>query len=129
MINVFLAINITLMYSAPLILAGLGGVISEKSGVVNLALEGIMTIGAFMGAAVAFATGNAWLGFFSAGLAGAMLAFFHAGATVTFKANQTISGIALNFIGPGLAVFFSRIYFGAVRSDPTPQGCPDCTIG
>ena len=124
MINLFLVINITLMYSAPLILAGLGGVISEKSGVVNLALEGIMTIGAFVGAAVAFATGNAWLGFFSAGIAGATLAFFHAGATVTFKANQTISGVALNFIGPGLAVFFSRIYFGAVRSDPITARMP-----
>jgi simple sugar transport system permease protein len=112
------------MYAAPLILAGLGGVISEKSGVVNLALEGIMTIGAFAGAAVAFVTGNAWLGFFAAGAAGGGLALMHAIATVTFKADQTISGVALNFIGPGLAIFFTRILFGAVRSDPVTARMP-----
>jgi simple sugar transport system permease protein len=117
------------MYAAPLILAGLGGVISEKSGVVNLALEGIMTIGAFAGAAVAYATGNVWLGFFAAGAAGGMLALLHAIATVTLKADQTISGVALNFIGPGLAVFLSRIIFGAVRSNPVPVRMPRLNVG
>ncbi|MCL2197559.1 MAG: ABC transporter permease [Defluviitaleaceae bacterium] len=121
--NLLLITN-TLMYATPLILAGLGGVISEKSGVVNLALEGIMTIGAFAAAAVAFATGNVWLGFFAAGAAGAMLALLHALSTVTFKADQTISGVALNFVGPGLAIFFSRMFFGAVRSDPVQVRFP-----
>ncbi|MCL2387939.1 MAG: ABC transporter permease [Defluviitaleaceae bacterium] len=121
MAQILLTISITLMYAAPLILAGMGGVISEKSGVVNLALEGIMTVGAFAGAAVAFSTGNVWLGFGAAGLAGAGLASLHAIATVIFKADQTISGIALNFVGPGMAVFFSRLMFGAVRSNPVPS--------
>jgi simple sugar transport system permease protein len=120
MVEIILAVNITLMYAAPLILAGLGGFVSEKAGVVNLALEGIMTIGAFAGAAVGFATGNVWLGFLAAGAAGALLSVLHAVATVTFKADQTISGIALNFVGPGLAIFLSRMMFGAVRSDPVP---------
>lgn len=124
MTNILLAINITLMYSAPLILAGLGGVISEKSGVVNLALEGIMTIGAFAAAAVAYYTGNVWLGFLAGGLAGAMLAMLHAVSTVVFKADQTISGVALNFVGPGLAIFFSRMIFGAVRSNPVAVRLP-----
>ncbi|MCL1863042.1 MAG: ABC transporter permease [Defluviitaleaceae bacterium] len=119
-----LLISNMLMYATPLILAGLGGVISEKSGVVNLALEGIMTIGAFAAAAVAFATGNVWLGFFAAGVAGSLLALLHAVSTVAFKADQTISGVALNFVGPGLAIFFSRIFFGAVRSDPVQARFP-----
>lgn len=124
MTNILLAINITLMYSAPLILAGLGGVISEKSGVVNLALEGIMTIGAFAGTLVAYNTGNPWLGLLAAGFAGSMLAFLHAIATITFKANQTISGIALNFIGPGLAVFLSRVFFDSTMSRPVQNRMP-----
>lgn len=122
--NILLAINITLMYSAPLILAGLGGVISEKSGVVNLALEGIMTIGAFAGALVAYTTGNPWLGFLAAGFAGGFLACFHAISSVTFKGNQTISGIALNFIGPGLAIFLSRVFFDSTMSRPVPNRLP-----
>jgi simple sugar transport system permease protein len=116
------------MYAAPLILAGLGGFVSEKAGVVNLALEGIMTIGAFAGAAVGFATGNVWLGFLAAGLAGAGLSVLHAVATVTFKADQTISGVALNFVGPGLAIFFSRMIFGAVRSDPVTARLPRLSV-
>lgn len=124
MTNILLAINITLMYSAPLILAGLGGVISEKSGVVNLALEGIMTIGAFTGTLVAYRTGNPWLGLMAAGFAGAMLALLHAIASITFKANQTISGIALNFIGPGLAVFLAKIFFNSTNSNPIENRLP-----
>ena len=124
MTNILLAINITLMYSAPLILAALGGVISEKSGVVNLALEGIMTIGAFAGVLVAYNTGNPWLGFLAAGFAGGFLACFHAISAVNFKGNQTISGIALNFIGPGLAIFLSRVFFDATMSRPVPNRLP-----
>jgi len=112
------------MYSAPLILAGLGGVIAEKSGVVNLALEGMMTIGAFAGTLVAYHTGNPWLGLMAAGLAGAMLALLHAIACVTFKANQTISGIALNFIGPGLAVFLAKVFFDSTTSRPVENRLP-----
>ncbi len=112
MLNVILlTISITLMYAAPIILAALGGVISERAGVVNIGLEGIMTIGAFAGAAAAFYLKNPWAGLLFAGLAGAILALLHAVASVTFKANQTISGIALNFIGPGLALFLCRMMF------------------
>lgn len=124
-INILLSINITLMYSAPLIFAALGGVISERSGVVNLALEGMMTLGALVAAAVGFYTGNPWLGFLAGGLAGGLLALPHAFASVTCKADQTISGIALNFIGPGLALFLCRVFFeGATNSRPVPNKLP-----
>ncbi|RKD29109.1 sugar ABC transporter permease [Thermohalobacter berrensis] len=109
----------TLMYSAPLIYTALGGVISENSGVVNIGLEGMMTIGAFFGATVGYYSGNPWLGFLVGGLAGGALALLHAIASVTFAADQVVSGIAINFLGPGLALFLSRMFFdGATMTRP-----------
>ena len=109
--NILLAINITLMYSAPLIFSALGGVITQRSGVDNIGIEGMMTFGAFAAAAVGYFTSNPWLGFLAGGLAGAALAVFHAVAAIHLQANQTISGVAMNFIGPGLALFLSRMFF------------------
>ena len=80
--NILLAINITLMYSAPLIFAALGGVITQRSGVDNIGIEGMMTFGAFAAAAVGYFTANPWLGFLAGGLAGAALAVFHAVAAI-----------------------------------------------
>ncbi|MCH4239616.1 MAG: ABC transporter permease [Oscillospiraceae bacterium] len=123
--DISLLIGNTFMYSAPLIFGALGGVISERSGVVNLGIEGMMTVGAFVGAAVGFFSGNAWVGFLVAGLAGGLFALLHAVAAVTFKADQTISGIALNLIGPGLALFLCRLCFsGATMSQPVPHKLP-----
>ena len=101
----------TLMYSSPLVFAALGGVISEKSGVINIGIEGMMTLGAFVGTTIGYYTGNPWVGFILGGLASALFSLLHAVASITFKANQTISGIALNLIGPGLSIFLCRIFF------------------
>lgn len=109
--KLILLIGITLMYSTPLVFGALGGVISERSGVVNIGIEGMMTTGAFTAAAVSYFTGNPWLGFLAAGAAGGATALLHAIASVTFKADQTISGIAINLIGPGFALFFCRLLF------------------
>lgn len=117
--DIGLILGITLMYSAPLIYTALGGVISENSGVVNIGLEGMMTMGAFVGAAVGYYSGNPWLAFVAAGLSGGVLALLHALACVTFAADQVVSGIAINFIGPGLALFLSRVFFhGATMTMP-----------
>ncbi len=123
--SILIAISITLMYSAPLALAAIGGVISERSGIINIGLEGMMSIGALAGAAVGYFTQNAWLGLLCAGLAGGMLALLHAVASVTFKADQTVSGIAINLIGPGAAMFLSRYFFGgATTTLPVPVKLP-----
>ncbi|MBZ2174185.1 ABC transporter permease [Schnuerera sp. xch1] len=107
------------MYSAPLLYTSLGGVLSENSGVVNIGLEGMMTIGAFAGAAVAYFTQNPWIGFVAAAIAGGLLALLHAVACVTFTADHVVSGIAINFIGPGLALFLTKIFFdGAAMTIP-----------
>ncbi|ERI95485.1 branched-chain amino acid ABC transporter, permease protein [Clostridiales bacterium oral taxon 876 str. F0540] len=123
--SILLLIGITLMYSAPLIFGALGGVLSERAGVVNIGIEGMMVVGAFAGAAVGFKTGNPWLGFFIAGIAGGLIALLHAVAAITFKADQTISGIAINLIGPGLALFLCRLFFeGAAMTPPVPKKLP-----
>lgn len=117
--NIGIIIGISLMYAAPLIYTALGGVMSENAGVVNIGLEGMMTIGAFTGAAVGYYTLNPWFAFLAAGLAGGSLALLHAIATVHFTADHVVSGIAINFIGPGLAIFLSRIFFdGAAMTLP-----------
>lgn len=117
--NIILLAGITLMYSSPLAFSALGGVISERAGVVNIGIEGMMTVGAFTGAAVGYFTGNPWLGFLMAGFAGLLIALLHAIAAITFKADQTISGIAINLLGPGIALFLSRLFFeGATMTKP-----------
>ncbi|WP_431768820.1 ABC transporter permease [Senegalia massiliensis] len=104
-------IGTSLMYAAPLLFTALGGVMSENSGVVNIGLEGMMSVGAFTGAAVGYFSGNPWLAFILAGLAAGVFGLLHAIASVTFHAEQVVSGIAINFLGPGIALFMSRLLF------------------
>lgn len=123
--SILLLIGITLMYSAPLIFGALGGVLSERAGVINIGIEGMMVVGAFAGAAVGYNSGNPWLGFLVAGIAGGLVALLHALAAITFKADQTISGIAINLIGPGLALFLCRLFFdGAAMTPPVEKKLP-----
>lgn len=123
--SIFMTLAITLMYSTPLAFAAIGGVICERSGIVNIGLEGMMSIGAFTGVAVGYYTGNPWLGFLCGGLAGGLLALLHAVASITFMADQTVSGIAINLIGPGLSLFLSRLLFhGATTTLPVPKKLP-----
>lgn len=112
-------LSITLMYASPLIYGALSGVMSETTGVINIGIEGMMTIGAFAGAAAAHFTGNAWAGFLCAGLAGLFISIFHALATIKFRADHVVSGIAINFIGPGFALFLTKLLFnGAANTLP-----------
>ncbi len=123
--SIIIIIGITLMYSTPLIFGAMGGVISERSGVINIGIEGMMTIGAFTGAAVGYFSGNPWFGLLTAGLAGGSLALLLTIASVSFKADQTIAGIAINLIGPGVALFLSRLLFeGATMTPPVPEKLP-----
>ncbi|MCB6936779.1 ABC transporter permease, partial [Anaerobutyricum hallii] len=84
-------------------------------------LEGMMTLGALVGATVGFYTGNPWFAFFCGGLSGMALALLHAIATINFSADHIVSGIAINLIGPGMALFLSRLFFeGAAMTKPIP---------
>jgi general nucleoside transport system permease protein len=107
----------TLRFGTPLILAALGGMFSERSGIVNIALEGMMTAGAFFAIYVSVMSGSWVVGLVGAMLAGMALALVHAVATVTFQADQIVSGTAIILIAAGLVNFLNLTLFG-------PQGSP-----
>ena len=117
--NLGLMINAMLVCTPPLLLAALGSCFSERSGIINIGIEGMMTIGAFVGAVIAYYTGNGWLGFLCGGLAGAAFGVLHAVVCITFNADQTIAGTAINFIGPGLAVFLCKALFENSSDSPS----------
>lgn len=122
--NLLLLISNTIMYSTPLAFGALGGLISERSGVVNIGIEGMMIVGAATGVSVAYVTKNPWIGFIAAGFAGAFIALFHAVASITFRADQSVSGIAINLLGSGISLFMVRIVFGSLNTPPVPQKLP-----
>jgi simple sugar transport system permease protein len=91
-----------LQFAALLLLPALGGVISERSGVVNIAMEGMMLVGAYAGVIITVTTRDVWLGLLGAILCGGLISLVHAIVSINFKANQIISGIAINIIALGL---------------------------
>ena len=121
-----LLINATLIATPPLLLAALGSCFSERSGVVNIGIEGMMTIGAFTGAVMGLTTGNGWIAFLCAGLAGALFGLIHAYACISCHADQTIAGTAINFLGPGLALFLCKAMYN--NSSDTPAMDPSCKL-
>jgi general nucleoside transport system permease protein len=107
-----------LRFATPLLFAALGGLFSERSGVVNIGLEGMMLMGAFFGIWGADVTGS-WLGGLLIGMvAGALLALIHAAFSVSLRADQIVSGFALNFLALGITGYFFIDIYGT-------QGTPD----
>jgi simple sugar transport system permease protein len=100
----------TIRLSTPLILAALGGLYSERSGVINIALEGLMLAGAFTAATVAVFSHNAWVGVAAAVAAGVAVAALHALATITFRADQVVSGTAVNMLFLGVPAYFGAFF-------------------
>ncbi|WP_026496344.1 ABC transporter permease [Butyrivibrio sp. WCD3002] len=115
--NLGLLINATLIATPPLLFAALGSCFSERCGVVNIGIEGMMTVGAVVGAITALTTHNGIIAFLVGGLAGALFGLIHAIVCISYHADQTIAGTAINFIGPGLAVFTCKILY---NSSDTP---------
>jgi simple sugar transport system permease protein len=98
----------TLNEATPLTLAALGGVVSERSGVVNIALEGIMLMCAFTGYVVAFATHDVWLGVLVAVLTGMLIALLHAILSITLLVDQIVSGMVINILALGITGVFYK---------------------
>jgi simple sugar transport system permease protein len=109
----------TIRVATPLILAALGGLFSERSGVINIALEGMMLAGAFTAAAVTYATGNPYVGLAAGAAAGLVIALIHALTCIRFKADQVVTGTALNILMLGVPAFLSGAFF--LSSGSTPQ--------
>ncbi|MDQ7776473.1 ABC transporter permease [Paracoccus aminovorans] len=106
----------------PLLLACLAGLYSERAGVFDIGLEGKMLMAAFCAGALAFATGSAWLGLL-AGIGGALaLAALHGLASIIFRGNQLISGVAINFLASGLTVLLGQKIFALGGRTPSLQG-------
>ncbi len=108
----------TLRTATPLLFAGLGGMFSERAGVVNIALEGILLVGAFSAAAVAIATGSLSAALLAAALGGMILAALHALVSLWFRVDQIVSGVALNMLAMGSTEFLMWILYGSGSNSP-----------
>ncbi|MFH1610192.1 MAG: ABC transporter permease [Candidatus Bipolaricaulota bacterium] len=109
-----------LAFGTPLLWATLGEVYVERAGVVNLGVEGMMILGAFAGFAVAQTTGHPGVGILAAAVVGGIAALLHAFVTVTLRANQYVSGLALTLFGLGLAGLLGRGWEGVPLKQPLP---------
>ncbi|MGA9232101.1 MAG: ABC transporter permease, partial [Exiguobacterium oxidotolerans] len=124
----YIIVPIALAYSAPLIIAALGGIFSERSGVVNIALEGLMVMGAFTGVVSAltlskmgFGAASPWIAMLIAIVIGAIFALFLAVPAILFRADQTVLGVAINILAVGLAIFLVRAFYGKGQTDSIPN--------
>ncbi|MGB7085154.1 MAG: ABC transporter permease [Phormidesmis sp.] len=100
-----------LRLTLPLAFAALGGLLSERSGVLNIGLEGMILTGAFASAAVAFSSQNVWLGVVIASCASALVGWVHAYLCVSLRVNQLVSGLAINLTAAGLTTYGARLLF------------------
>lgn len=118
-----LLVSTMLIYAAPLIFTSIGGTFSERGGIVNVGLEGIMVMGAFSAVvfnlefAESFGKLTPWLGLIVGGIVGLIFSIIHASATVNFRADHIISGTVLNLMAPSLAVFLIKVLYNKGQTD------------
>lgn len=108
-----------LRLATPLIFACLAGLFSERAGIFDIGLEGKMLAAAFMSASVAYLSGSVWVGLLGGMAASVVLSLIHGVASITFRGNQLISGVAINFLAAGLTVVISKDWFN--QGGRTPQ--------
>jgi general nucleoside transport system permease protein len=118
----------TLRAATPLTFAAIGGIFSERSGVVNIGLEGMMLTGAFFGIAVVGWTGQWELGIFAAMAAGGALALIHAFFSIHLRADQIVSGTAINFIALGLTGYLFRSIYGTQGTPELDERIPNVSV-
>jgi simple sugar transport system permease protein len=114
--------------ATPLVFAALGGIFSERVGVVNIALEGMMLTGAFTSVMASFYTGNAWLGVLAAVLVGGLLGLLHAILTVKFVGNQIVSGTGINILALGITAYLCQIIWGSRGASQSVNGLGTISI-
>jgi ABC-type uncharacterized transport system permease subunit len=114
----------SLAYGTPLLLGTLGEIYAERSGVLNLGVEGMMIMGAYSAFTTAYITGNPWMGILMAAVVGGAFSLIHAFTSVTLKANQVVSGLSLTMLGLGLSGVLGRGWEGK----PLPVSLPKITV-
>src|SRR5579875_63309 len=118
----------TLLWAAPLVFTALGGVFSERSGVINIGLEGLMWVGAFTSIVFnltfvhVFGNATPWIALLVAMLAGAVFSLLHAVAAITFRADHTVSGVAINLLATGLTLFLVKFIYNKGETDIIQKG-------
>ncbi len=120
----------TLMVATPIIIAALGGLFSERSGIVNICIEGIMMVGGFAGATVCvllesdptFGPYAGWLGLLAGLVVGIIYSLLLAVSTINFKADHTIAGTAINMLAAGITIYLCQIIFGQQRTIAFSKG-------
>ena len=133
MVSIFDIVNVglfaaTLRMASPLIFASLGGIFSERAGIINIALEGMMLTGAFSGVFVTYVVGNPWVGVFVAILAGGLLGLIHGILTIKFAGDQIVSGTGINIFALGFTAYMSQIVWGSRGASQSVQGLGTVTI-
>ncbi len=121
---IILLLAATVQAGTPVLYATLGEIFTEKSGVLNLGVEGVMLLGAFAAFLVAHETGSSWLAFFVAGGVGLVAASLHGIVCLWFQGNQVVSGLALTILGTGLANYLGTPYIGENASGFFPVSVP-----
>lgn len=133
MIDLLSVINVGLFAAAlrmatPIAYASLGAIFSERVGIINIGLEGMMLTSAFMGVAASYYTGNPWLGVLAAMLVGGLLGFFHAILTVKFFGNQIVSGTGINIFAMGFTAYMSQVIWGSRGASSSVPGLEAVSI-
>lgn len=117
--QLLLSFDATLRIATPLMLCAMAGIFSERSGIVDISLEGKLLSGAFVAATIAALTGSAWLGLGCAMLAGIFMSLIHGFACITHKGDQVVSGVAINILASGLTIVLGIALFK--RGGQTPS--------
>ncbi|MDB4893950.1 MAG: sugar transporter permease [Firmicutes bacterium] len=125
MTTVLLLLFSTLSAATPLLLGAIGGIFSERSGVINIGLEGIMLSGAWGAAYFALLTGSLWAGVLGAILMGVLIAALHAIAVIPLRANQVVVGVAINLLAAGFTEFMAVRLWGSGQSPAVPLPVPN----
>jgi len=126
MVDIVDIINVGLFAGAlrmatPLVYASLGGIFSERVGIINIGLEGMMLTGAFSGVLATFGTGNPWIGILVSIIVGGLLGLLHGLLTVKFAGNQIVSGTGINIFALGFTAYMSQIVWGSRGASPNVQ--------
>ena len=121
-LQLIVTLDMTIRLATVLLIACIAGLYSERSGIFDIGLEGKMLIAAFVSAAIAFETGSAWAGLAAGCVASIVFSMIHGLASITFRGNQLISGVAINFLASGMTVVVGNTWFGKGGQTPPLVG-------